>query len=163
METIRELYGRQDLQRLEKTSKRAGLAAALIAAATLAACVLLCCLTDQDNAAFMEKAAVLCSILGGWIVIYLVNNPVRDLRHERGHAEMLLEGERESVEGVLTLSKQRMRIRGSIRFYPLTLQDGEETHRGKVIASRAGLLRAEEGKRLRLYMVNGYAAAWEEL
>lgn len=163
MDTIRELYGRQDIERLEKTSKRAGLAAALIAAATLAACVLLCCLTTTDNAAAMEKAAVWTSVAGGWIVIYLWNNPVRDLRHERGHAEMLLEGERETIEGVLALSKQRMRIRGSIRFYDLTLQDGEEKHRSKVIASRAPMLRAEEGKRLRLYVVNGYAAAWEEL
>ncbi len=163
METIRELYSRQDLQRLEKTSKRAGLAAALIAAATLIACVLLCCLTTIDNAAAMEKAAVAVSVLGGWIVIYLYNNPVKELRYERGHAEMLLEGERETLEGVLTLSKQRMRIRGSIRFYPLTLTDGNETRRSKVIASRAEALRAMEGKRLRLYVVNGYAAAWEEL
>ena len=64
----------------------------------------------------MEKAAVLVSVLGGWIVIYLYNNPVKDLRYERGHAEMLLEGERETVEGVLEVSAQRMRIRGSIRF-----------------------------------------------
>ena len=163
METIRELYSRQDLQRLKKTSKRAGLAAALIAAATLIACVLLCCLTTLDNAAAMEKGAVAVSVLGGWIVIYLYNNPVKELRYERGHAEMLLEGERETLEGVLTLSKQRMRIRGSIRFYPLTLTDGDETRRSKVIASRAEALRAMEGKRLRLYVVNGYAAAWEEL
>ena len=163
MDTIRELYSRQDVKRLEIISKRAGLAAVLIAAATLAACVLLCCLTDLDNASVMEKAAVAVSVLGGWIVIYLRNWPVKELRAECGHAEMLLEGERETIEGVLTLSKERMRIRGSIRFYPLTLQDGEETRRGKVVASRAGQLRAAEGKRICLYLVNGYAAAYEEL
>ena len=111
----------------------------------------------------MEKAAVLSSILGGWIVIYLYNNPVKDLRYELGHAQMLLDGERETLEGVLALSRQRMRIRGSIRFYPLILTDGDETRRSKVIASRADALRAMEGKRLRLYVVNGYVAAWEEL
>lgn len=163
MDRKRELYSRQDVKRLEKTSKRAGLAAALMAAATLGVCVLLCCLTDQDNAAAMEKAAVLSSILGGWIVIYLYNNPVKDLRYELGHAQMLLDGERETLEGVLALSRQRMRIRGSIRFYPLTLTDGDETRRSKVIASRADALRAMEGKRLRLFVVNGYVAAWEEL
>lgn len=163
MEKNHELYGRQDLERLEKTEKRAKRTAALIAAATLAVCVLLCCLTDRTNAEVMEKAAAAVSVLGGWTVIYLVNNTVRDRRHERGHAEMLLEGERETVEGVLELSKERMRIRGSIRFYALSLKDGAETHRSKVIAERAELLRAEEGKRLRLYTVNGYAAAWEEL
>lgn len=163
MDTIHELYGRQDVERLEKKTKRAGRAAALIAAATLLICVLLCCLTDLDNAAVMEKAAVAVSVLGGWIVIYLHNFPVKELRAECRHAEMLLGDERETIEGVLTLSKQRMRIRGSIRFYDLRLQDGEESRHGKVIASRAGVLRAEEGKRLRLYLVNGYTAAWEEL
>ena len=163
MDTIHELYSRQDTERLKKTRKRASRAAAAIAAAALTDCVLLCCLTDIDNAAAMEKAVITISVLGGWIVIYLCNHPVRELRWELGHAEMLLEGKRETIEGVLTLSKERMRIRGSIRFYPLSLKDGEETRRGKVIASRAGILRAEEGKRLRLYLVNGYAAAWEEL
>ena len=95
MDTIRELYSRQDIKRLEQASKRAGLAAALIAAATLIACVILCCLTDTDNAAAMEKAAVAVSVAGGWIVIYLRNWPVKELRAECGHAQMLLEGERE--------------------------------------------------------------------
>lgn len=163
MNTTQELYSREDLARLEKMTKRAGWAAAIFAAATLMACVLLCCLTTQANAARMEKATVAASVLGGWIVIYLYNNPVKDLRYERGHAQMLLEGERETLEGVLELSEQRMRIRGSIRFYPLTLTDGDEKRRSKVIAARADALRAKNGKRLRLYVVNGYAAAFEEL
>ncbi len=158
-----ELYQPSELERLETRSKRAGRAAAILAAATLAVCVLLCCLTDLDNAARMERATVIVSVLGGWTVIYLYNNTVQDLRHECGHAKMLLEGERETIEGVLEVSKERMRIRGSIRFYALTLTDGAEKHRSKVIASRAPALRAAEGKRLRLYTVNGYAAAWEEL
>lgn len=163
MNTIHELYSRQDLERLEKKTKRAGRAAAVIAAAALTVCVLLCCLTTQANAPLMEKATVAVSVLGGWTVIYLYNHPVKELRLERGHAQMLLEGERETLEGVLALSEQRMRIRGSIRFYPLTLTDGDVTRRSKVIAARADMLRAENGKRLRLYVVNGYAAAYEEL
>ncbi len=163
MNTTQELYSREDLARLEKKTKRAGRAAAIFAAVTLMICVLLCCLTTQTNAARMEKATVAASVLGGWIVIYLYNNPVKDLRYERGHAQMLLEGERETLEGVLELSEQRMRIRGSIRFYPLTLTDGDEKRRSKVIAARADALRAKNGKRLRLYVVNGYAAAFEEL
>ena len=163
MERIHELYSPSELGRLEKKAKCAGLAAAVIAAATLTACVLLCCLTNLDNAAAMEKAAVAVSILGGWTVIYLYNNPVLDLRRELGHARMLLEGERETIEGVLELSKDRMRIRGSIRFYALTLTDGTETRKSKVIAGRAVQLRALSGRRVRLFTVNGYAAAYEEL
>ncbi len=162
METIVELYDRRALERLEKKKKRAGRAAVILAAATLAACVLLCCLNSPANTGRIEKATIAVSVLGGWTVIYLVNHPVRERRYELVHAKMLLEGERDAVEGVLEVSRERMRIRGSIRFYPLTLTDGEKKHRSKVIASRAPALRAEEGKRLRLYTVNGYAAAWEE-
>ena len=163
MNTINELYSRQDLKRLEKKTKRAGWAAALIAALTLAVCVLLCCLSNRHTAPVMEKTVTGLSILGGWTVIYLYHHLVKELRWELGHARMLLEEERSVLEGVIEVSKQRMRIRGSIRFFPLVLTDGDERQRSKVIAARAELLRAENGKRLRLYVVNGYAAAFERL
>ena len=163
MDTIKELYDSRDLERLENKSKRAGRAAVAFSTVTLGICVLLCCLTTRANADVMEKAAIAVSALGGWIVIYLYNHPVKELRWELGHARMLLEEERSVLEGELQVSRERMRIRGSIRFYPLTLTENGETHRSKVIASRADALRAEEGKRVRLYVVNGYAAAYELL
>ena len=161
-QTVHELYSSGELAQLEQRARRALAAMIAVAAGTLAGCVALCCLIGRFDAALLEKAAVALSILGSWVVIYLGNNTVRDRKHELTHAKMLLEGERETLEGVLAVSKQRMRIRGSIRFYALTLTDGEETHRSKVVAARAPLLRAQEGKRVRLYVVNGYAAAWEE-
>ena len=134
MEHVMELYGRQDLKRLETKYRNARIAAALIAALTLGLCVLFCCLTDTHNAGSMEKAAVAVSVLGGWTVIYLYHNVVSDRRTEIGHAQMLLEGERETIEGVLALSQERMRIRGSIRFYPLTLT-GEDGTRKSYLSS----------------------------
>ena len=163
MEKLHELYGRQDIERLETKYRRAKRIAALLGGAALLLCVLFCCLTDRRNAALMERLTVGASVLGGWLLIYLRVNTIADLRHEITHAKMLLEEERTAVEGVLSVSRERMRIRGSIRFYALTLTDGEERRRGMVIASRAELLRAKEGEWLRLYLANGYAAAWEEL
>ena len=163
MDMIHELYSRQDLERLEKKTKHAGRAAALIAAATLTVCVLLCCLANRHTAPTLEKTVTGLSILGGWTVIYLYHHLVKELRWELGHAKMLLEGERSTLEGVIEVSKERMRIRGSIRFFPLTLIEGDERHRSKVIAARAETLRAENGNRLRLYVVNGYVAAYERL
>ncbi len=161
---VQELYSPDELLRLERRTKRAGRAAILTAALTLAGCILLCCLAPVRGAENYERAAVLVSILGGWTVIYLYNNPVVDLRRELRHAHMLREEQpRETLEGVLAVSKDRMRIRGSIRFYALTLTDGAEKQRAMVVASRAPILRGKEGKRLRLYTVNGYAAAYEEL
>ena len=163
MDTIIELYSRQDLERLKKKTKRAGRAALLIAAATLAVCVLLCCLADRHSLALMEKIVTAVSVLGGWTVIYLYHHLVKERRWELGHAQMLLEGERSVLEGVIEVSKERMRIRGSIRFFPIALTDGEERRRSKVIAERAERLRAENGKKLRLYVVNGYVAAYEQI
>lgn len=163
METICELYSRQDLERLEKRYGQARWSAALLAAAALAVCVLLCVLTDRDNAERMEKAVVTVSVLVGWILIYLHNNVILALRYELSHARMLMEEERTVLEGVIEVSQERMHIRGSIRFYPLCLNDRETTRRSKVIASRGKLLRAENGRKLRLYVVNGYAAAFERL
>ena len=160
---MNELYSRQDLERLEKKYGRAKRAAALLGGAALLLCVLFCCLTERHNAVLMERLTVAVSVLGGWALIYLRCSVIDELRHEISHAEMLREGDPELLVGVLELSKERMRIRGSIRFYALTLKDGEETHRAKVIDSRAQLLREKNGKKLRLRVVNGYAAAWEEL
>ena len=160
---MHELYTAEDLAGLEQRRKGAVAALLIAAAATLAVCVLLCCLVGRFDPAKLEKATVAVSILGGWVCIYLFNNPVQDRKHELTHAQMLLEGEREALEGVLSVDRQRMRIRGSIRFYPLALRDGAESRRSKVVAARAAALRAQEGKRIRLYTVNGYAAAWEEI
>ncbi len=158
-----ELYRPEDLGRLERQVKRAGGAAALLAGAALALCVLFCCLTNTANARAMEIAAISVSTLAGWVVIWTVHHRVIELRRERGHAEMLMTGERSTLEGVVEVSDERMRIRGSIRFYPLSVRGADGTAKSKVIAARAALLRAENGKRLRLYVVNGYAAAFERL
>lgn len=162
-QTVHELYSPEDLAGLERKERRALTAAIAVSAVTLAGCVLLCCLAGRFDTALLEKLTVGLSILGGWVAITLFNFPVKESRRERVHAKMLLETPRECLEGVLEVSTERMRIRGSIRFYALALRDGETVRRSKVIAERAGLLRSENGKKLRLYTANGYAAAWEEL
>lgn len=163
MKPVFDLYSPQDIKGLEQSYRRSRLAAALLAGMTLIACVTLCALTDTGNAERMERTAVLISVLGGWTVIALMKNVVSVRKHELSHARMLQEGERSALEGTLSVSRERMHILGSIRFYPLVLQEGEEKRRSKVAASRAPRLRALEGKRVRLYTVNGYAAACEEL
>ncbi len=163
MDTITELYRPEDLGRLEQAYRRSLRTAALLAGAALALCVLFCCLTNTANLRRMELLTISVSTLAGWVVIWLAHHRISVLRHERRHAEMLLDGERSTLEGYVELSEERMRIRGSIRFYPLSVRGGEGPAKSKVIASRAPLLRAENGKKLRLYVVNGYVAAFERL
>lgn len=162
METITELYRPEDLERLERKLKRSIRAALLLAAAALALCVFFCLRANTANALRMERMAIAVSTAAGWVVIWLAHHRIAELRRERKHAEMLMTGERSALEGELELSEERMRIRGSILFYPLKLRAADGTAAaGKVIAACAPTLRRQNGKRLRLYVVNGYAAAFE--
>ena len=162
METT-ELYSREELDRLKRKYRLGKRAAALIASAALLCCALLCCLTNTANAGRMEQWVIGISTLAGCVVIYLLSYTVAAVRHELTHAEMLRSGERRMIEGVLDMSGAPVRIRGSIRFYPLKLTEGEQCARAKIIDARADALRPAAGRRIRLYLVNGYAAAFEEL
>ena len=163
MDAIHELFAPEEIRRLERQYQIITWTAALLAAAAFLLCLALCIRTDSANAEQMERRTVLLSVCAGWAVIALLSACARPLRRTRDHARMLVSGERSSIEGVLCVSNERMLIRGSIRFYPLTLKEGDDRHRARVIASRAAALRRQNGKCVRLYLMNGYAAAWELL
>lgn len=156
-----ELFGGAELARLTKKRKNALTAAALIGGLALLCCVLLCVFTRTANARRMALTAIAVSTAGGWAVISLLAFPADSAKHELRHAAMLREGPEEALCGTVSLEPGVMRIRGSIRFRTLRLRSGEGERRLKVCASRAPLL--PEGRELRLYVVNGYTAAFEEL
>ena len=154
-----DLYRPEDLSRLEKKIERERVWIWVLAGATLALCVLFCCLTDSRNAGVMERAAEICSCLGGWLVIYRRIFGLQEAKHERDHAEHLLEAPRTSLRGKLTITKERMRIKNSIRFRVLQLDDGEQLRRLKVNETRVKLLRPFDGKEVTLQPADGYVAA----
>lgn len=156
-----ELFGGDELARLTKKRNGALTAAALIGGLALLCCVLLCIFTRTGNAQQMALTAIAVSTVGGWAVISLLVFPAETARHELRHAAMLREGPEEELRGTLSLEPGLMRIRGSIAFRTLRLRGEAGERRVKVCASRAGLL--PEGRELRLYVVNGYAAAFEEV
>ena len=158
METICQLYRPEDLARLEKKMKRERAWIWGLAGATLALCVLLCCLTDNRNAARMELAAEICSCLGGWLVIGLRVFGLQSTRHERDHAAHLLESSRTELTGKLRITPERMRIKNSIRFRVLQLDDGEQLHRLKVNETRVKMLTGFDGQRVTAQLADGYLA-----
>ena len=153
-----ELYGRQDLKRLETKYRNARIAAALIAALTLGLCVLFCCLTTTANANRMELATLITSCVGGWLVIYRRLFGVLEAKHEREHAHYLLSAEKSTVRGKLTVTKDRLRIRDSIRIRILLLEDGKKTQRLKVNENMVRALRPYDGKTVTLTLAGGYVA-----
>lgn len=130
-----------------------------LSAAALAVCVTLAALAGTANADRMELTAIAVSTLTGWVVIYCATFVVTEGRRELGHARMLREEARERVEGEVTVTREKLIIRGSIRVRRVEVRAAGETRRFLVCESRAGALSAAKARAL--YIANGYVAAYE--
>ncbi len=117
-----ELYSEEDREKLSKKMNRWALIMLLTALATLTACIVMCICTNTANAAAMERSAIWCSIIGGWIVIYGMTNIVTGAYRERAHAQMLADEPRERVEGEITVTKQWVRLPKSLTFFEVKVK-----------------------------------------
>ena len=158
METIRNFYRPEDLIRLKTKMKRERVAVMALAGVTLALCVLFCCLTTTRNALRMEIHTLITSCLGGWLVIYRRVFGLQAARREEEHAAYLLESEQTTLRGKLQITKERLRIKGSIRIRILLLDDGKEARRLKVNETQVRALRPYDGKTVTLSLAGGYVA-----
>ena len=163
METINELYSPEEISRLEKKRKVWRAVFWCVALAALAVCAVLALLTRTANELQMRRLAILVSIAAGWADLYIRRFVIADTGHEITHARMLLDSERETCEGVLTVTKERLRIRNSVAIRMVHLDDHGTVRRIKIIETKAGELAELNGVRVRLCLANGYAAAWEKL
>ncbi len=158
MDTIQTFYRPEDLIRLTNKFKRERVTVWVLAGVTLALCVLFCCLADSRSAARMELAAVLSSTLGGWIVIYRRVFCMNAAKHEREHAEHLLESGHSVLRGRLTVTKERLRIKNSIRIRSLLLENEEGVHRLKVNETQVPVLLKWDGQQVALLLAGSYVA-----
>ena len=158
MDTIQDLYRPEDLIRLENKCKRERGIVWALAGITLALCVLFCCLTDSRSAARMELATVLCSILGGWLVIYRRTFRLKAAGHELEHAQHLLETEHSTLQGRLTVTRERLRIKNSIRIRGLLLENEEGVHRLRVNETQVPVLQRWDGQQVTLRLAGSYVA-----
>ncbi len=153
-----DFYRPEDLDRLKQKEKRERAWVWAFAGLTLSLCVLFCCLTTTANANRMELATLITSCVGGWLVIYRRLFGMLDAKHEREHAHYLLSAEKRTVRGKLTVTKDRLRIRDSIRIRILLLEDGKKTQRLKVNENKVRALRPYDGKTVTLTLAGGYVA-----
>ena len=158
MENIQNLYSPEELPRLEKRIRTERVLVWGGAGLTLLLCVLFCCLTRPENARQMEWAAILCSTLGGWFVIYRRLFGLRESRYELQHARYLADSPQTLLRGKLSVSKERLRIKNSIRIRILLLDDGKSCHRLKVNETRVKKLRPLDGKTVTVSLAGGYVA-----
>lgn len=156
---ITELYTDEDLDSLRCKIRRLNVFHGLLAAGALALCLVLIALTRTANAARMEILVIAVSTLAGWVVLYGQLLIALPCRRELRHALMLRSEEREKICGVVSVTEERIVIRGSITARRVEIRSGDEVRRALVCESRAGAL-AGLGEAV-LYTAHNYAAAYE--
>lgn len=152
---IMELYTEEDIALLERRVKRHRAALIVLAAAALIACIVLAALANARNAGKLELAAVLVSTVAGWICIYDGVFTVSAGKKEIGHANMLRSEPRERIDGPVTVTDERLRIRGSITVRRV------ETGTQKALVHENRAKRLAELPAAALYVAHGYVAAVE--
>lgn len=159
MEKMTPVYSPEDLRRLEKKRRNTTLFCWLLGLAALGTCVALCALTRTANAERMELACIVIWTAAGWLILYLRRFVVTEAGYERQHAEMLRQGEAETICGRVTVTGERLRIIRSIRITSVLVENESGTRRLKLCTSRENKLKAA-GDRLTLHVVNGYIAGY---
>lgn len=159
VQQIIELYSETDLTRLKRKIKRWRTALWILAVCALAVVLRLIALTSTGNAAQMEHAVIAVSTVAGWIVIYCSIFVVTAGQRELSHANMLRSEERQTVQGVVKVTDERVAITRSITARRVEVHDNGEPHLLLVSESRADAL-AAVGEAV-LYTAHGYVAAYE--
>ena len=160
MERMNELYSREALARLRKRNRVWRVVLAALGGATLVACALLCAFLRPRNAGAMLGRILLISTLGGWAVIALWLNVLLPGRREAAHEAHMLDGPAEYDEGVVTVTREWLRIPKSAPMLRAELRDGTRVRRLTVSPRKAKQL-GETPRRMRVRLVFGCIAAWE--
>ncbi len=153
-----ELYSREVFERQEKQNRIWKTVLIAIAAAAVIAEIILFVLTNTKNQQVTIYWIIGVAVVAGWIIIYFNVFRRGVISREAQHAENMLTGEREELEGTLKLSDEVLRIKKSITIRKAELYNADGRHRLNVHVDRAALL--PEGK-VRVWTVSNYIAAFE--
>lgn len=157
-----ELYSPKQTQNRLTLARIGMVAAAFAGAAGLTVCILCCVFCTTANASSMGARAIVCSTAAGWLVMTLVSDLILPQLRARQHEKSVLEGERETVTGIIRVEPEVLSIPRSISIRKVVVECGREKRRLSVRADRAKTLAGFDGKRLRLQTVNSYIASFEE-
>ncbi len=157
-----QLYSHQQAQRYAQRAKRWSIAALIVALAALTGCIICCCQVTTATALMLENRAIWISVIGGWIVIFLLTMVVIPNRHAAQHESNILSGEQETVTGTVTVEPEVLQIPKSIAICKVVVATPLQTCRRSIRADKASLLAAYDGKCMTLHTVFGYITDFEE-
>ncbi len=135
-------------------------AAAAIAAATLLACIVLCTRVRTENAQRLLLWCVALSTLGGWIVLSLRIFAIDECRNAIRHAEAMLSGPREIVEGTFALTTERVRIKNGVSMVRVSVCGAPQVQSLQLYDKKRK--RFESANPVRVTTVYGFIVAYEE-
>ncbi len=158
-QNVVEMYTEEDIALLERRVKRRLAALVVLGAAAFAVCVALALLANARNAGRLELTAVIISTVAGWVCIYGGIFGVSAGKKEIGHANMLRAEPRERIGGPVTVTDERLRIRGSITVRRVEV--ASETGVQKVLVHENRAERLAELPVTAVYVAHGYVAAAE--
>ena len=150
------------LARLKSRARHSTILFLALIGGSLLLFIVLCLLTRTGNARTMVWTAFISMTLLGWSAIWLCAGRVLPDRAEARHIEMLLSGEPETAEGVLSLSETSFRIPKSVRVRSVSLRNGEDIRRLNLDDRFTGSM-PPDGTEVRVQAVNGYITGAETL
>lgn len=148
---------------LKTRVRRLSTAFRILAAVTAAVFIILCLMIRTENAQTMHWVLMVSTILLGWACIILWTLGVKESRTQLAHLEMILEGEKDFLEGTVTLTRDSVQIPKSIQIRKVLLNTGEETPRRLNLDEKWIHRMPPDGSRVRLALTHSYIAGAELL
>ena len=153
----------EELSAWKRRDKRLTAAFRILAAATVIVFIVLCRLVRTENAQIMHPILIAATAVLGWSCIAVYQLGIKEARTQRGHLDMLLQGEKEFREGRLTLTRDTIRIPKSIEIRKVLLDTGEEEPARLNLDERWVSRMPRDGSRVRLALAHSYIAGVEVL
>lgn len=148
---------------LKTRERRLSVAFRIMTVVTAAVFIILCLLIRTENAQTMHWVLMLSTILLGWACILLWTLGIKESRTQLGHLEMILEGEKDFLEGTVSLTRDSIQIPKSIQIRKVLLNTGEETPQRLNLDERWIPRLPPDGSKVRLALTHSYIAGVELL
>ncbi|MCR5566992.1 MAG: hypothetical protein K6F61_09070 [Clostridiales bacterium] len=153
----------KDRAALEKRGRKLTAVFRILAASAVIAFIVLCFLIRTENAQRMHLVLIAVMALTGWVCIMIRQLGIKENRMQLGHLKMLCEGEKDFIEGRITLTGESVQIPKSIRIRKILLNaDSEEPVRLNLDEEWISRI-PPDGSRVRLAVAHSYVAGLETL
>ena len=153
----------EELSLWQKREKRLTAVFRILALCAVIAFIVLCLMIRTGNAQTLHWILIAVTCVLGWICISLHVLGIQEARTQAGHLDMLLQGEKETCTGRMTLTRESISIPKSIRIRKVLLDTGKEEPKRLNLDERWVSRLPADGSMVNLTVVHSYIAGVETL